>query len=158
MKDHNIYRKGVDENGKEVTVKAEIQQFPANFKRLQDSCKKAVAQNGGAMERLARSDYEQTYEDFWKDIVEEDGQVNMDQIKRELADYRVLLQEVPKVYDELAGFSKPHTRATVIIDAVNERMIDKQMAFDDLTALAEDGEVTLTVAELKKYFDIGEDY
>jgi flagellar biosynthesis component FlhA len=138
VKDHNIYTKALDENGQEVIQKLEIQQLPASFKHLQD--------------------YEQTYEEFWKDIVEKDGKVDMEQVKKELADYRMLLKEVPAVYDELAGFSKPHTRAQVIIDAVNERMIDKQMAFDDLTARSENGEVTLTVAELKEYFDIREDY
>jgi hypothetical protein len=138
VKDYNIYKKGIDENGQEVMQKLEFQQFPASFKRLQD--------------------YEQTYEDFWKDIVEKDGKVDMEQVKIELADYRILLDEVPKAYCELAGFSKPHTRAQVIIDAVNERMIDKQMAFDDLTARSENEEVTFTVAELKEYFDIREDY
>jgi hypothetical protein len=99
--------------------------------------------------------HEQVYQEFWKGIVEdENGIVDMEQIKKELADYRVLLQEVPKVYDELAGFSKPHTRAGVIIDAVNERMIDKQIAFDDLTQSAENGEIILTVDMLKDYFDI----
>jgi hypothetical protein len=139
VQDHNIYRKAIDENGKEVTEKVEIQRLPSHFKHLH------------------LQDYEKTYEKYWKDIVEEDGQINMDQIKRELADYRVLLQEVPRVYDELAGFSKPHTRSQVIIDAVNERMIDKEMAFDDLTARSENGVVTFTVAELKEYFDIRED-
>lgn len=99
--------------------------------------------------------YEESYQEFWKDIVEnEDGTLNIEQVKKELADYRVLLKEVPKVYDELAGFSKPHTRADVIINAVNDRMIDKQIAFDDLTMTAENGEVTLTVERLKDYFDI----
>jgi hypothetical protein len=103
-------------------------------------------------------DYEITYEDFWKDIVEKDGKVDMDQIKRELSDYHYLLQEVPYVYDSLAGLSKPHTPGHVIVARVEDRMIDKQMAFDDLTARSENGEVTLTVAELKEYFDIREDY
>jgi hypothetical protein len=101
--------------------------------------------------------HEETYREFWKDIVEnEDGTLNVEQVKKELADYRVLLKEVPKVYDELSGFSKPHTRASVIISAVNDRMIDKQMAYDDLTMTAEGGEVTLTVDRLKDYFDIKE--
>ncbi|MED1863298.1 hypothetical protein P4V41_07500 [Fictibacillus nanhaiensis] len=99
--------------------------------------------------------HEKVYQEFWKAIVEnEDGTLNVEQIKKELADYRVLLKEVPKVYDELAGFSKPHTRASVIISAVNDRMIDKQMAFNDLTMTAENGEVILTVDKLKEYFDI----
>lgn len=101
--------------------------------------------------------HEESYQEFWKDIVEnEDGTLNVEQVKKELADYKILLDEVPKVYDELAGFSKPHTRASVIISAVNDRMIDKQMAYDDLIENAQDGEVTLTTERLKDYFDIKE--
>lgn len=99
-------------------------------------------------------DYEVIWQTFWKDICAPTGILELTQVKKELADYKVLLEEVPKVYDELAGFSKPHTKATVIIDAVNERMIDKQMTFDDLTMSAENGEVILSVEYLKKYFDI----
>lgn len=99
--------------------------------------------------------HEDIYQEFWKDIVEDSkGNMNIEQVKKELADYRILLKEVPKVYSELAGFSKPHTRASVIIDAVNERMIDKQIAFDDLTETAENGKATLTIEYLKDYFDI----
>lgn len=99
--------------------------------------------------------HEKVYQKFWKTIVEtEDGQLDMEQVKKELADYKILLDEVPKVYDELAGFSKPHTRATVIIDAVNDRMCYKQDAFDDLSAYKENGKVCLTIDELKEYFDI----
>lgn len=99
--------------------------------------------------------YEEIYQEFWKSIIEDkDGNIDIEQVKKELADYKMLLEEVPKVYNELTGFSKPHTRAEVIIDAINERMIDKQMAFDDLTMAAVNGEVTLTVERLKDYFDI----
>lgn len=101
-----------------------------------------------------KEDYEFVWETFWKGICAPSGVVEMTQIKKELADYKVLLGEVPKVYDELAGFSKPHTRATVIIDSVNDRMIDKQTAFDDLAMTAENGEVILSLDFLKEYFNI----
>lgn len=71
------------------------------------------------------SDYAETYDDFWKEIVENpDGTLNRDQVMRELHDYRVLLEEVPKVYDEVTGgrLSKPNTAACHVIDAVNERI------------------------------------
>lgn len=45
-------------------------------------------------------DYEKDYEDFWKDIVADfNGVVNMDQVKRELSDYKVLLENMPIVLD-----------------------------------------------------------
>lgn len=106
---------------------------------------------------LATSKHDRVYEEFWKKHLEyEDGELNIEQVRKELADYHMLLQEVPKAYSELAGFSKPHTRAQVIIDAVNERMIDKQMAFDDLLQQSREvrGEVVISVKDLAEYLDI----
>jgi hypothetical protein len=106
------------------------------------------------------------YESFWKRIVEnEDGTINMEALQNELADYLQLIDNVPKVYDELAGFSKPHTDPQVIIKAVHERFIDRQDAFDDLKmiatpAYAVDGDekfLQFTEEELRDYFDIEEE-
>jgi hypothetical protein len=72
-----------------------------------------------------QNDYTETYDEFWREIVENnDRALNRDQIMRELHDYRVLLEEVPKVYDEVTGgrLSKPNTAACHVIDAVTERV------------------------------------
>lgn len=68
------------------------------------------------------TDYEATYEEFWKELVEVDGQINLDQVKRELHDYRVTMTEVALVYDALTEgmFSKPNTYHQYVIDRVNE--------------------------------------
>ncbi|GLO66236.1 hypothetical protein [Oceanobacillus kimchii] len=97
-------------------------------------------------------EYQKVYEEFWKKLVEKDGVLDIEQVKIELADYKTLLDFVPQVYDELANVSKPHTYPEYIISRVNNRMIDRQMAFDDLTMNAENGEVALTVKELEDYF------
>lgn len=47
--------------------------------------------------------HDEIYESFWKGIVEKDGVVDMDAVKRELADYHHVLCEVPKVYDEITN-------------------------------------------------------
>ena len=44
-----------------------------------------------------------TYEEFWKPIVEKNGVVDFEQVKKELQDYRILLENVPKVYCEVTG-------------------------------------------------------
>lgn len=107
------------------------------------------------LENLDRmTEHEIVWREFWAHICAPKGVLVEEQVKKELYDYKLMLDEVPTVYDTLAGLSKPHTSAKVIIDCVNARMIDKQMAFDDLTASAENGEVTLSVAYLKEYFDI----
>jgi hypothetical protein len=68
---------------------------------------------------------EQCYQEFWKDIIEKpDGTIDVEQVKKELYDFRVMMREVRKVYDDVTGgkFSKPNTAAEHIIDAVNERI------------------------------------
>lgn len=73
------------------------------------------------------SDVQQTYDEFWRDIVERpDGSLDVDQVKRELHDYRQLLREVPKVYMHVTGgkISKPNTRSEVVIAQAQDYMAD----------------------------------
>ncbi len=77
--------------------------------------------------------YQKVYEEFWKDIVEnEDGTLNKDQVMRELADYSVILKSVPEVYIEVANLSKPLTKPEVIISNLNEKWVRKEYILDDL--------------------------
>ena len=71
------------------------------------------------------ADYLKTYDEFWREVVERpDGTLNADQVKRELHDYRMLLRQVPEVYDSVTGgqVSKPDTLSHHVIDAANRRM------------------------------------
>jgi hypothetical protein len=64
-------------------------------------------------------DYERTYDDVWKPLIEnEDGTLNLDQIKRELRDYWVQMDEVSQAYSEITGgvLSKPNTAAAYVIE------------------------------------------
>ena len=62
------------------------------------------------------------YEEFWKSIIEPDGEIDFEQVKKELFDYWVVIHEVSKVYCEITNgkFSKPNTKAEYIIEAVDE--------------------------------------
>ena len=64
------------------------------------------------------------YDEFWKDIIEPDGIIDFDQVKRELYDYRTCLMEVPKVYDEITNgkISKPNTTAEYVLDEFYDRL------------------------------------
>ena len=68
------------------------------------------------------SDVNKVYEEFWKFIIELDGEIDFEQVKRELYDYRIVMQEVSKVYCEITEgkFSKPNTKAEYIIEVVDE--------------------------------------
>jgi hypothetical protein len=91
---------------------------------------------------MKMNDYEQVYDEFWKDIVEnEDGTLNVDAVKRELADFRHMLNEVPAVYEFVTGgmLSKPNYYARDVISAASdyiERCIEEglqdYLAGDDL--------------------------
>lgn len=68
-------------------------------------------------------DYEQVWNEQWKELcTNEDGSLNLDQIQRELYDYSFMLDQVPIVYCEVAGLSKPNTYASAIIGEYENRM------------------------------------
>jgi len=68
------------------------------------------------------TDYEQTYEDFWKGIVEVNGVLDPDKVKRELHDYRTLLRSTAKVYSHVTGgrISKQNTDPDVVCSEADD--------------------------------------
>lgn len=88
--------------------------------------------------------------EFWKDIIcHEDGSINIEQLKLELCDSYLLINEVPKVYDEVTGglLSKPYYYADTIVSIFNERYGNKAAGvdclpddWDDITADCETNE------------------
>lgn len=62
------------------------------------------------------------YEIFWKDIVEKNGLIDIEQVKKELYDYHVMMNEVSKVYDSITGgrISKPNTASHHVISYADE--------------------------------------
>lgn len=72
---------------------------------------------------------DQVYDDFWKDIVEKDGQIDQEQLKKELYDFWVVMREVSEVYMEISNnkFSKPMTAAIYVLEEHRDR-IDEAVA------------------------------
>lgn len=61
---------------------------------------------------------DKTFEEFWKGIVyDEQGNLNLDQIKKELHDYHYMLEQVPKVYCAITNstLSYPNYPAETVI-------------------------------------------
>lgn len=76
---------------------------------------------------------EQIYQEFWKDIIyKEDGNIDVDAVKCELADYYKMLQEVPAVYSEVTGgiLSKPLYKAETVLSYFREKYYDKAWLVD----------------------------
>lgn len=73
---------------------------------------------------------EEVWRDFWQDLVAPLGRLDEDLVKAELFDYRIVMQEVTKVYDELTcgRISKPNTAAVHVIgevQGIHQREIDE---------------------------------
>lgn len=75
-------------------------------------------------------DYVQTYDRYWRSIVEKNGHLDLDQVQRELHDYCVVMEQVSLAYDDVTGgrISKPNTAAVHVIGEVTERL---QQAAED---------------------------
>jgi len=81
----------------------------------------------------ALEDYELKYDSFWKEIIEKDGVVNIDQVKRELYDFAMMIKEVGEVYCHVTNgaISKPNTCSDVVIDIhddIRTREIEEAIA------------------------------
>lgn len=65
---------------------------------------------------------QQEYERFWKGIVERDGVLDFEQVKRELYDYSQLLERIPVLYCRLTdgAISKPNTDIDVVYNLAEE--------------------------------------
>lgn len=75
------------------------------------------------MENQKELTTESVYQDFWKQTIEnEDGSINLEQLKKELFDFYILLNDVPKVYEHVTGGSltKVNTLPEHIIQYADE--------------------------------------
>lgn len=88
-----------------------------------------------------KDEVEIVWENSWADLIMPGGVLNLDQLKRELYDFRVVMVEVGKVYDAVTGgrFSKPNTPHEAIIEAADAHHLNNQIEEDDeLNELIED--------------------
>ena len=84
---------------------------------------------------MNRYDVEQVYQDFWKDIIcDDDGNIDVEQLKKELCDFYVMIQEVPKVYYEVTDgtLSKCLYDAETVLDYFREKFENKARSVDYL--------------------------
>ena len=73
-----------------------------------------------------KNEVEERFEEWWASIVMPNGEWDLEQVKKELYDYSVLIRNVSEVYDHITGgrISKPFTKVEVVIaeadDLVNQ--------------------------------------
>lgn len=76
---------------------------------------------------------EKVYQEFWKDIIcNEDGSININQLKKELYDCSRMMDNVPTVYCEVTGglLSYPTYKAETVLNIFREKYSDKAWAVD----------------------------
>lgn len=69
------------------------------------------------------AEIESNFENFWKAIImNEDGSVNLEQVKKELFDFSFVMEQVPKVYCAITNdtLSKINYPAEVVISKYEE--------------------------------------
>ncbi len=70
---------------------------------------------------------DQIYDEFWKDLVETDGVLDLEKVKAELADFHDVMHEVSQAYCEITGgaLSKPNTLSCHIVAAAERHYLGK---------------------------------
>lgn len=112
---------------------------------------------------MDKYDAEQIYQSFWKDIIcDENGNVNIERLKRELRDFYIMIHEVPKVYCEITDglLSKQLYDAETVLSVFREKYARKACAVDyledDWDLITHDCETPEDYKrEVFKYLEIG---
>ncbi|ABO54162.1 Lar family restriction alleviation protein [Burkholderia vietnamiensis] len=76
-------------------------------------------------EKRDATDPEEQWQQFWKEIcTNDDGSINLEQVKKELSDFSMLLSWVPRVYMHVTGgkVSKVNTWPSVVTSLHDERV------------------------------------
>lgn len=110
----------------------------------------SIASFGSHLKGLDAPDYMVAYWDGWADYVEAPtGRLSRDQVARELFDYGVVMGEASKVYEELAGFSKPNTAAHHVIAYATRQFNETQadLILHDLLPLMDSDDARQAVVD-----------
>jgi hypothetical protein len=108
---------------------------------------------------------QECWDDFWAPICAPDGELDLEQVKKELFDCHGMIQEIPKVFDHVTGgrISKPNTMAFEVIAMADEHY--EEIAAEDLREqlgwlawtlnqiATMSSERAITIEEFDKYID-----
>lgn len=101
---------------------------------------------------------EKEYQEFWKDIVEnEDGTLNKEQVKKELCDFSMVMDNCTKAYVEMTcnNISKPNTKFFEVLGIFQEKFLNIECVRDDMRETIENcSTLEELVEELTDYFEL----
>jgi len=130
-----------------------------NLTNLCHFVKFTIVGNGGKNMVYDRpKTYQEEYEDFWKDIVEnEDGTLNKDQVMRELSDYSMVMDNCARAYCLMTHqrISKQNTMFFEVEGIFHDLFIDKEVCADDLinTVITKDMSYDEIIQAIREYLD-----
>ena len=84
---------------------------------------------------------EKVYQEFWKDIVEnEDGTLNKEQVKKELSDFSMVMDNCSSAYEEMSGslITKPNTYFSEVLKIFQEKFWNVDFVKDDIRDMLKD--------------------
>lgn len=102
-------------------------------------------------------DYKQEYEEFWKNIVEnEDGTLNKDQVMRELSDYSMVMDNCASAYSTMTNgrISKQNTHFFEVENIFNELYLDRDIIIDDMIEILKIDDINELKKQINDYFGI----
>ena len=101
--------------------------------------------------------YQEEYEEFWKDIVEnEDGTLNKDQVMRELSDYSMVMDNCARAYSTMTKqrISKQNTMFFEVEGIFKELFLDNDIVVDDMIDILKEEDINELKKQIKDYFGI----
>ena len=104
---------------------------------------------------------EKIYQEFWKEIVEnEDGTLNVEQVKKELADFSMVMDNCTSAYSEMSGslITKPNTYFSEVLKIFQEKFWNVDFVKDDIRDMLKDvDDIEELKSELIEYFELEEE-
>ncbi len=100
---------------------------------------------------------DQSVEDIWKEfweqiLIKEDGSLDLEQVKKELADFHDLIHNASEVYDHVTGgtLSKPNSAPVYVIqfaeDRIKEQLDEQEKEMQEVY----DADVKYLESEIKR--------
>ena len=106
---------------------------------------------------MSEVDYKKEYEEFWKDIVEnEDGTLNKDQVMRELSDYSMVMDNCARAYSTMTNgrISKQNTCFFEVENIFDELYSSTDIIVDDMMEILKIEDINELKNAIKEYFNI----
>ena len=108
---------------------------------------------------MVDEEVEREYEEFWKDIVEDNGVLNKEQIKKELYDFSMVMTNCSKAYSEMTcgSITKPNTYFSEVLGIFQEKFWYVENVKDDVKGMIKScSDIDELKQELIEYFNLEE--